>query len=274
MAYNNNYNSYNNGNNGGDFQQVHVNSSTLMMFSGDSCLRISLYDQTLSLAFIPAVTDPNTGKRRFPKENALNALLTAERVTALYSIMKHRTQTALEEHHGRSDAITCNRDGTTMLCVEVTPENQVNLTLHTEIGEDRIPKRSMTFTFQEIIPIMNYNPTTGEFTAGDAPIHAQMKLFMMMLEGFCYATIGAEHHFGKYSDRFSDRRMMGAIGAMANSLGVTAPNAPNYNNAIPGTSVAPGGAFNPNNGTGTNGVPVDNVSNLNDMFNNDGDLPF
>lgn len=258
MAYQNQQN--------GDFQQVHVTSNSLMLFSGDMSIRVSLYDQALSLSFTPALTDSSTGKRKFPKENATNVLLTAERTTALYDIITHRTLNAIENKTPRSDAISCNKDGSTLLSVNVNSDMIVELVVYTGIEEDRIPKKTLKFVFQDIIPINNFNPATGEFVVGDTPIRAQLLLFIKLLAGFLTACAGAEHHFGKYNDRFSDRRFMGSIDAMATKLGVNTTSNPQYNN---GTNVSMGGAFNANNSTSTAGVPVTEVNDIGSMFNMD-----
>ena len=254
------------------FQQVHVTSNSLMLFSGDMSLRLSLYDQTLSLSFVPAVTDSATGKRKFPKENATNVMLTAERVAALYDIITHRTLYALENKTFRSDSLTCNRDGSMMIGIEITPEQLVNLIVYAQIGEDRIPKKILKFNFQDITPVLNFNPSNGEFSADDHPIHAQLILFLKMLDGFLTAVSGAEHHFGKYNDRFTDRRFMDSIGALATKLGVSTSRAPQYNNSVPGVNVTPGANFPTGNTTSTAGVPVAELTDINQMFGSD--VPF
>lgn len=250
-------------------QQVHVSTNTVTMFSGDMMLRINLYDQNMSFGFTTAVTESDTGKRRFPKENAVNALLTADRVTALYTIIKNRTLPALENKTPRSDSLMCNRDGSTIIGIEVTPEMLVNLTCYSGIGDDRIPKRILTFTFQDISSITNYNANTGDFTADETPIRAQFLLFLNILEGFQLAYSGAVNHFGRYYDRYTNRRMMSSIDAMASKMGVQTVNGPMYNNAVSGTNVQSGGNFNPNMSVPNSDIPVNNVSNLNDMFGAD-----
>lgn len=255
--------------NNSNFEQVHTTTNGLTLFSGDVCLRLSLYDQSLSLSFCNAVTDSASGKRKFPKESAVNVLLTTERVAALYSIITHRTASALETGMQRSDSITCNRSGSTMLTVEVTPEKMIHLICYAEIGENRIPKKIIRFTFQDITPILGFNPQTGDFTADEKPIRAQFILFMKVLEGFLTASSYADAHSIKYTDRYSDRRLMSSIGAIASKLGVAAPSAPFYNNTVSGVNVQNGGNYQQPNGT--SGVPVSEVSDLSAMFS---DSPF
>lgn len=256
-------------NNNADNQQVHITSNTATLFSGDMMLRVSLYDQNMSLSFTSAVTDSATGKRKFPKENAVNVLLTADRVTALFTIIKNRTMSALESHTPRSDSLMCNRDGSTILSIEVSPEMMIDLVCYSGIGENRIPKRVLKFTFQDISSILNYNAATGDFSADETPIRAQFLLFVKILEGFLLAYSGAVNHFGRYYDRYSNRRVMNSIDAMATKMGVQTASGPQFNSTVAGTNVQSGGNFNPNAPTSTSGVPVANVSNLNEMFGTD-----
>lgn len=258
-------------NNTDNNQQVHVNTNSITMFSGDVMLRVSLYDQNMSLSFTAALTDSATGKRKFPKENAVNVLLTSDRVTALYSIIMNRTMNALENKITRSDSLMCNRDGSTIIGIEVTPEMLVNLVCYSGIGDDRIPKRILKFTFQDISSILNYNASTGDFTVDENPIRAQFLLFVKVLDGFLMSCCGASSHFGRYYDRYSNRRVMSSIDAMASKMGVPTASGPSFNNSVSGTNVQSGGNFNPNTPMSTSGVPVSNVSNLNDMF---GENPF
>ena len=255
-------------NNNAENSQVHITSNPATMFSGDMMLRVSLYDQNMSLSFTSAVTDSATGKRKFPKENAVNVLLTADRVTALYTIIKNRTMNAVESNTSRSDSLMCNRDASTILGIEVTPEMLINLVCYSGIGENRIPKRILKFTFQDISTILNYNASTGDFTADSTPIRAQFLLFIKILDGFLMAYSGAANHFGRYYDRYSNRRVMSSIDAMAAKMGVQTAGGPSFN-GVSGTNVQSGGNFNPNAPVSTSGVPVNNVSNLNEMFGTD-----
>lgn len=258
--------------NNGEFQQVHVSTNGMTLFSGDLMLKVNLYDQNLSLGFTPALTDSATGKRKFPKENTTNVLMTAERVQALYDIMTHRMVSAIEEHRTMNACITCNRDGSTMIGVTVSPEGIVSLMAYSGINEKRIPNKIHKFDFQDITPILNFNPESGDFAADETPIRAQLFLFVKMLEGFLLECNGASNHFGKYTDRFSDRRFMTSIDAMATKMGVTTAKGPSFNNTVPGTTVAPGGSFSASNTTSMNGVPSE-MTDLNSMFGNS-EVPF
>ena len=151
----------------------------------------------------------------------------------------------------------------------VTPEKMIHLICYAEIGENRIPKKIIRFTFQDITPILGFNPQTGDFTADEKPIRAQFILFMKVLEGFLTASSYADAHSIKYTDRYSDRRLMSSIGAIASKLGVAAPSAPFYNNTVSGVNVQNGGNYQQPNGT--SGVPVSEVSDLSAMFS---DSPF
>ena len=250
------------------FQQIHTTTNTMTMFSGDTMLKIALYDQSISLAFINAVTGVD-GKRTFPKENAIKMVVTADRVAALFEIMKNRTMLALEDNISRSDSILCNKDGSNMLCVEVSPEMLISLIAYTGIDENRIPKNTVKFQFQDTIALKNYNPENGEFEADDKPIRSQCILFMKALEHFISAHSGAETHFSSFYNRYHDKRFINSIDGIATKLGAATVSGPSvnnpFNNNIPGASVQSGGSFNPNMSQDAQ-VECESVDSLNAMF--------
>lgn len=200
--------------------QIHVNTNGITLYCGDDQLALRLYDQNLSIN-ITHVTIVD-GNRRFLKENAISAMLTPDRASAFADILCNEIIPAIMDKRPLSRAIPTNKNATSILQV-VTEDGECKFNIYNGIGEDRRPETTASYAFPKMIPLNDYNPQTGDFTAGNE-IHAQLALVSKAIVDFVSNVSMAAAHFSRYDSRYSNRRIVDTITSMASKLGVEVKN--------------------------------------------------
>lgn len=193
-------------------------TDAVTMYSGDTMLRITYYDTTMSLEFRKATTDAE-GKRRFPKPEKgkeVNIVLSAEKVAAISDAIHKNFIPVLErvvekwrttgEGSGEHNvAVMGNQQGTKLLVISTgNPTDkgyEPEITLHTDIGEDRIPGNTITFKTSTVPVLIDYNSKTGDFAAMSTL--PQFYIFLNALHTFVESMSKAHAHFNKNKESVS-----------------------------------------------------------------------
>ena len=232
MAYNNNQTT-------SKFNQNHnaVSTNGIMMFSGDMSLKLSFLDDAISIAFIPAVINED-GSRRFPKENRVYAILKLEAVVAFLRKMDSffipKSVEMYEEYLKDPNAnippiemgVPTNAQYTTMVTLYFDkPKDGAyvpQLRLHTDIDENRIPKKTMTYDFG-VRPVFNkYDPATGEFELSKDQV--QFYLFYETLWEFVKSATNASAHADRVVNSYTAKEQRNLVRQIAQKNGIAVFN--------------------------------------------------
>ena len=218
--------------NNGDYTFFKASTDAVSLYGKDTMLRITYYDTTMSIELRNAVIDQE-GKRRFPKPekgSEVNIVLTAEKVMAISdAISRHflpLLESVIEKYKNTGEdpgshniAIMGNQQGTKLLVISTGhpgPKGyEPEITLHTEIGEDRIPGKSITFKTSTVPVLVDYNEQTGDF--GMMETLPQFYIFMNVLHSFIENYSKASAHFSKSRESAS---MKDVVERIAMSLNV------------------------------------------------------
>ena len=220
---------YNNQNQGSTYFKPSTDAVTL--YSSDTMLRITYYDTTMSLEFRKATTDAE-GKRRFPKPEKgkeVNIVLSAERVSALSDAIHKNFIPMLErvtekwkssgEGETHNIAVMGNQQGTKLLVISTgSPSDkgyEPEITLYTDIGEDRIPGNTITFKTSCVPVLIDYNDKTGDFAVMNTL--PQFYIILNVFHAFIEGMSKAYAHFNKGREMAS---MNDVIERIAMSLNV------------------------------------------------------
>ena len=264
MAYQNN----NNSNSTNGFQQIHVNTNGVSMYSGDDRIQVNLYDQNISLAITHAVQI--NGSRRFPKENAVSVIFTPDRAEAFATILCDGVIEAIRGGKTYQRSLPMNRDASAIAKIEVDANSNVIMYIYTGIGADRIPKTVARYQFDDVTPLQNYDPTNGTYDVGE-PIRAQLGIFAKAFNAFTENASMASAHFAKMDNRWSNKHIMDDLYAIATKLGV--PMSQNTYQPAGHSNVPTGNSYNYNRGNSQQPA-VQNVSSIDAMMSVNDDNPF
>lgn len=269
MPYNNN------SANGNNRAQFDVNTTSLILYSGNMSLRMDLYNRNLQIGLIRAVQN-SEGKNTFPKDSAVKVLLTPERVQSLVTMITDGLISALEARRPYSSGLITNSRMTNMILVGCDTDGNTYLDIYTGMDERRLPKESARFIFNRNQTLSKFNPNTGDYEQGP-DIQGQLYLFTRCLEDFSYNTSMTGAHFNRVAENSYNRRLMALLQDIAIKIGV--PVRMNNGSGSDNGSYRYGGnTQNGNNGGFTNSsvmntpIPESNVTSLDDI--DGGDLPF
>lgn len=229
---------YNNQNQGNTYFKPSTDAVTL--YSGDTMLRITYYDTTMSLEFRKATTDAE-GKRRFPKPEKgkeVNIVLSADKVAAISDILhrdfipvlekltdKWKSNSECSEEH--NIAVMGNQQGTKLLVISTGKPTdkgyEPEITLYTDIGEDRIPGNTVTFKTSSVPVLIDYNDKTGDFAV--LSTLPQFYIIINVFHNFIEAMTKTYAHFNKSREMVS---MNDVIERIAMSLNVPVQTRSSY----------------------------------------------
>ena len=234
---NNNYGNGGNTNRYNNQNQNSVNTNSIPMFNNDMCLRMSFMNDSLSLSFIP-VTIRDDGSRSFPKENGQWCVIKLEYAVLMHNWLKQYFIPQAKSNFDKQLAdpsielppviigVPINKDNTNMLVFKYTkPKNDTlvpTITLHTGIGENRIPTKSSTYEFGTKRIFTQYDETTGDYAFNMDQV--QFWVFLKTLECFIEASTMAEVHAEKMGNSYVNREMRGLIRQIAQKNGIATMN--------------------------------------------------
>ena len=140
---------YNNGNgnsNGRNYSQFDVNTNSLSVFSGNMCMRLDLYNKNLQVGLIRAV-QTSEGRNTYPKDNAIRALLTPDRVQAVVTLVTDGVIPALEARRPYEGSIITNSKMSTIVRVGCDADGNAYFDIYTGMDDRRIPKDAARYQF-------------------------------------------------------------------------------------------------------------------------------
>lgn len=143
---------YNNGNgnsNGRNYSQFDVNTNSLSVFSGNMCMRLDLYNKNLQVGLIRAV-QTSEGRNTYPKDNAIRALLTPDRVQAVVTLITDGVIPALEARRPYEGSIITNSKMSTIVRVGCDADGNAYFDIYTGMDDRRIPKDAARYQFPKI----------------------------------------------------------------------------------------------------------------------------
>lgn len=198
--------------------QFDVNTNSLMLFSGNVCLRMDLYNKNMQLSMIQAVQTAD-GKNTYPKENGIRVLLTPDRVQALVTLIVDRLIPALEARRSFEGSIITNNRMSNIVLVGCDQTGNAYMDLYTGMDERRIPAQSVRYIFPKIPTLSKYNSQTGEYEQGP-DIHAHLYLLSRCMEDFLFNSSMAAVHTYRIMENSHNRRLMNLLQEIATKLGI------------------------------------------------------
>lgn len=242
MAYTQNYSQ-----NDRPFTYFKASTDALSMYSNDAMLRITYYDTTLQIELRKVVMSDD-GKRKFPKPEKgkeINVVLTMDKVQALsdaidrhfipkFEALVERYNSTGESGTPSSVAMMGDRQGTKLISISTGEAGQKGyepeITIYTDIGEDRIPGNKVTFKTSSVPVLVDYNEKTGDF--GVINTVPQFYIFMIALHSFIETINKASLHFSKTRESAS---MLDVVERIAIALNVPVQTKSTYGGEVGGT---------------------------------------
>lgn len=212
-----------------------VNTNSIPMYNGDMCLRISFMNDSLSLSFIPVVIRDD-GTRSFPKDNGQWCVIKLEYAVLMSNWLKQYFIPQAKANFDKQIAdpnlnldpvvvgIPLNKDNTNMIVfkyVSPSPDGAMvpTITLHSGIGENRLPSKSISYEFGIKRIFTEYDDKTGNYAYSMDQV--QFWVFLKTLEHFIEASTMAEVHAAKLGNSFVNREMRGLIRQIAQKNGIS-----------------------------------------------------
>lgn len=206
-----------------NFVKINTNTNSLFLNGKDDLLlKVSLYDENISLSFMYPQPDAS-GRNKYPKEKRVNLLLSSDRVAALSDIITSGFTPALVEGKNYNGGVFTNRDKTSIFEIACV-DGKCELRYHTGIGANRLPAHSTIFRFVDVQIVEGYNPKTGDYSIAD--VQSGMYLFIKLIDAFTYAVSNSYAHADRYANVYSNERIMNYLIQIATALGVN-PNMTN-----------------------------------------------
>lgn len=234
-----------------------VSTTTLALFAGDSTmLRISFRNDTMFINIIPCITDPASGRRRWPREIGHTAALRAQHAAALWRAFE---QTILKDIEKKEDhlgyvVVPLNRDNTA-LCGFSYAGGRCCFSIFNNVAADRTCKEISTFAFEPTPAISEYNPNTGSYNL----IEVQGQLYVMVMAIKYFAELASNYcgHGAKNAMAYNHDVIMAHLQAMAEKLGATPSAFGSYRgNSGSAVNFQSGNSFTPSMGGYANDGPA------------------
>lgn len=239
-----------------DFKAPQVTTNSLTIFDEEGVmLKLAFLDDTLSLQLgVPEMVE---GRRKYPPEKRQSLIITKERVAALYSICTGKNSKVLNaiENGNSYDAgvfTSKRKDGILEIMVQ---EGTPYLVLYKDIDEDRKPKQTFLFKFEETVIIEKYDVKTTDFT--QSSIHAYFTLFIKLLESFVLLSNDMSTHSFRHANKYTTDKIFQDLMEIAKKLGVTFESKYS-NNSTPQNS----GAFDNELPFGTTGSILPDINDV------------
>lgn len=239
-------------------QQFAVTTNMVSLFDDQSVqLRIGGLDNAMSVALWIPVPGEN-GKNTYPQDHRPSVVLAPERVSALASVLRNDVIPAIAEGRHIDRSIFTSRKMSSMIQIKSDDEG-IFLYLHLDIDENRIPKNTYRFHFEDAMILTAYRPVTGEYDIDK--IYATFYLFCQTVEAFTQNGTGISTHSDRVINRYTLDKIFRYLEGIAQKLGVVIQN-PTYGNRS--SSNSSGGGFTPQGATPA--PQMQEVNSLSDML--------
>lgn len=190
-----------------------------------STLSIGSWNDMMSLRINPAL-DPSkrTEGRLYDYDRNVSTSLNAENVIILLIKIKEKILPAIEHNEEASVALHIG-NGASLVVVstgkKMTNEIRPFLAIYKNLNEEtRIPEMGMVYEFKTMKAIENYNEKTGEYNTSDT-IHAELHLFIKMLESYLNGVGKFNVHFQRYVGKNYNDKVMNTLNAIADKVGAS-----------------------------------------------------
>lgn len=198
-----------------------VTTNSIVLFAQDgTMLRFGFRNETMFLTIIPVVTDPASGKRRWPKEMGHTAALRPQNAAALWKAFERAILPDMEagkDHLGYA-VVPLNRDGTS-LCGFSFAGGRVCFSIFNNVSMERTCNEISTYMFDPTPVINDYNPNTGTYTVMD--IQGQVYVTVWAIKTFAEQSSNFVGHGAKNATAFNHDMIMAHLSAIMGKLGVT-----------------------------------------------------
>lgn len=205
--------------NGRSGAQFDVTTYSIDLYNASTRLSISLYNKNLQLGIINAVKD-ESGRLRYPTNNAISALITPERAMILSDIIANELTPAMKEGKTFQKSIILNQKMSTILTIENDDTGNISIYIYTDIGESRIPQKIARYTFSVTQCMSKYDPKTGEYEQGESS-PTQFYLFARCIEDFTYNVSCTAAHFNRVATNYNNKKLMNTLYEIASKLGIS-----------------------------------------------------
>lgn len=217
-------------------------------------LRVSLYNNALSIAIWIPFIDASTGSRKYPAELRYTVLLSPKVAYAFEDVIMNKILPAYNKGDNAKGGVFTNNNNTNMIEVEAN-NGEFMVLIHQGIDPSvKIPKNTVRFKFEATPTVESYDSATGEIVVNT--IQADFFVFAKAVRAFndlcggLYASHGAN-----LVNHSNNTKVMETLRAIADAVHAQLPvnNYQNYQNR---------GGYN-NAGVTANMNPDDNTANSN-----------
>lgn len=223
-----------------------VNSNGITLFSAEShMLRIGFKNDTLMISIRPKVMGED-GRPRWPKDGERFSALRPWMASALYNqvVAEMLPYVAKKEDYPGYITVPTNRDNTHLVGIGYQA-GRVTFNIFNNVGSDCRCSDSMSYTFDTIPVISQYDPTSGKYSVTDA--QGQFHVFLLFLNAASIDLFGAPAHGAKVGTYYNMSQIVAYIRAIAAKMGVTPSPYGNYRGySDDGSSAVPWTANNVN----------------------------
>ena len=237
--------------------RININTSVMTIWdpvTGNQ-LRVSLYNNALSIAIWIPFVDAATGTRKYPAELRYSVLLSPKAAYALEDVIMNKILPAYNTGADAKGGVFTNNNNTNMIEVEAS-NGEFMVLIHQGIDPSmRIPKNTARFKFESTPTVDSYDSATGEIVVN--AVQADFFVFVKAIRAFndlcggLYASHGT--HLASHN---ANAKVMETLRAIADAVHAQLPvnNYQNYQNRgyNNGGVVA---SMNPDDNTANSNVP-------------------
>lgn len=172
--------------------KVNVTSTLRNLFSDISCLRLSFWNDMLSLRFFPCTGTGANGLYQYDYARKIGTAIGAEKCLSLHKILSEQMLPKIELYRAEkkfegpvSIAVGVGVNGNLLSFrydMDATGKPYAFITVHTGVGADeKAPiDGSMSYKFNKMTILKDYDPETGSHVAEE--IEAEFMYFMDLLK--------------------------------------------------------------------------------------------
>lgn len=198
-----------------------VNTNTIALFAEDgTMLRFAYRNETMFLSIIPRVSDPSTGRQRWPREMGHSIALRPQQAAALWKAFESCILPDIEngtDHIGYV-VVPLNREATS-LCGFSYTAGKCCFSIFNNVSVDRTCNEVYTYMFDTTATINEYNPNTGTYSIKE--IQSQLFVVIWAIKVFAEFSANFVGHGAKNATAFNHDMLMSHLSAICTKLGVT-----------------------------------------------------
>lgn len=238
--------------------RININTNVMTIWdpiTGNQ-LRVSLYNNSLSIAIWIPFVDASTGTRKYPAELRYSVLLSPKVAYAFEDGIMNKILPAYNRGDNAKCGVFTNNNNTNMIEIEAN-NGEFMVLIHQGIDPSmRIPKNTVRFKFESTPTIESYAAATGEIAVN--AIQADFFVFVKAIRAFNDLCGGLyASHGTNLANHNVNAKVMEALRAIADAVHAQLPvnNYQNYQNRGTYNNAGVTANMNPDDTTANSNVP-------------------